>query len=163
MGQALRQACPEPAEGLRANGVYPPCPLPERVRDKFGKGGAGFPLAREWALALGRIGGRMPCPWQDTIIRRVIASPSLKEGSLRKDDFSLALGAGSAISGYSLAQRGAVRLLRPSAGRTRKDMGKRGRAGNDMGFEDSTLGLTGLWYFCQDTLRKPLTRGLKGV
>jgi len=33
-----------------------------------------------------------------------------KEGSLRKGDSSLALGAGSAISSYSLAQRGAVRL-----------------------------------------------------
>ena len=80
--------------------------------------------------------------------RTPLSVVSLRVLLLRKDDSSLALGAGSAISAYSWARRGTVGLLRPSAGRTRKDMGTRGRAGDDMGFEDSTLGLTGLWYFC---------------
>ena len=147
MRQALRRACPEPAEGLRANGINPPCPLPERVRDKFGKGGAGFPLAREWALALGRVGAHA-LPLAGHHYPSCHCESFFKEGSLRKDDSSLALGAGSAISAYSWARRGTVGLPRPSFGGPRKDMGKRGRAGDDMGFEDSTLGLTGLWYFC---------------
>ena len=83
----------------------------------MGKGGAGFPLAREWALALGRIGAHA-LPLAGHHYPSCHCESFFKEGSLRKDD--------EAISGYSWARRGAVRLPRPSFGGPRNDMGKGG-------------------------------------